>query len=144
MTQGHVPLRGRMLDLLVDAGTWVSRDELNTLSTCEPAVDDAIADLMVEGLAIYRENVGYRLAATEASRRAAQLQRRTGRRVAAVGLQGPNNYVVGVAKTVPDLGLVLYELQVPNPEPGADALAHLQRVVHGVIDSIGAEGGQHA
>lgn len=144
MTSGFTPLRGQVLDLLVDAGTWVSRDELNTLSTCAPAVDDAIADLVIEGLAEHRKNVGYRLAATEACRRALQLQRRTGKATVAVGQPGRDAYRVGVVETLPGRGRVAYELELPNPQPGPDALqVHLAQV-QGVIDFIHSRGGPDA
>ena len=144
MTQGFVPLRSKVLNVLVDSGTWVSRGELDMLTTCGPALDDALADLVVEKLAEHRPNIGYRLATTEPARRAAQLQRRTGKRLAAVGVPGKDFYSVGVAETRPDLGLLLYELAIPNPDPGPGALQRHLEQVQGVIDFINARGGQHA
>lgn len=140
MSQGYVSTRTRALNMLIDAGTWVSRDELDALSACTPAVDDALADLVVEGLAEHRENAGYRLAATPAARRAALLLRKTGNRTVAVGQPGKDFYSVGVADTLPNVGLVLYELQVPNPEPGPEALQQHLAQVQGVVGFINSRG----
>jgi hypothetical protein len=145
MSQGTASLRTRALHALIDAGTWVSRVEMDTLSTCVPAVDDALADLVVEGLAEHRPNVGYRLAASAAVRRAALIQRRTGKRLATAGMAGRDFYSLGVAQERPDVGLVLFELQVPNPKPGAPApLDHLQRVLQEAIAFTEERGGSHA
>jgi len=143
-TGEYTPARKRAVDLLVRAGTWVSRAELSTLSTCVPAVDDALADLIVEGVAEYRENVGYRLAGTPAARRAAQLMAKSGRRAAAVGVPGPDFYRVGVAEQRAQLGLLMYELALPNPEPGPAALQKHLAQVEGVIAFVNSRGEANA
>lgn len=142
MRGSNAPLRTRVLDALIVAGSWVPRSELAQLSTSQMAVDDVLADLVVQGVATFRENVGYRLAGTPAARRAAQMLRRTGKKAAAVGLPGKEFYQVGVAEVRPaPVGLVLYELAIPNPEPGPQALAqHLQQV-GGVLAFINSRGG---
>lgn len=126
-----IPLRRRLLARLVQRGTWVERDELVAgLSNCPPAIDDALADLVLDGQAEFRPAVGYRLAGTELAREAARLlvAGRTRRGVAAKPVG--HEYRVGVAeRRGGDLGLVMFELAIPMPPAGPDALAaHLKQV----------------
>lgn len=144
MAKGPVRLRTRVLHLLIDAGTWVGRTELNTLTACMPALDDVLADLVTEGLLEHRKNVGYRLAASEAVRRAAQNQRRSGKAAEAVGMPGAGFYSLGVAEVRPETGLLLYELQLPNPEPGPNALGQFRAQLQGILEFKKPQGGQHA
>lgn len=142
MVQGFTPLRTRALDRLIDAGTWVGRDELAALTTCAPALDDALADLVIEGLAQHHPHNGYRLAAPATARRAAQIQRRSGKRLAVVGAAGAKAYHVGVAEERPDVGLVLYEMEIPNPPPGPQALQQHLAQVWAVMDMVKERGGE--
>jgi hypothetical protein len=67
----------RILDTLTEVGTWRSRPELKDAHDCsEVALDDALADLVMDGHINYRENVGYRLAGTTLARRALQMASR--------------------------------------------------------------------
>lgn len=142
MSQGHKTLAMRLLDALMDAGTWMSRVELHAGQECsEVALDDALADLVMQGQADWRQNVGYRLAGTGACRRAAQLLRREGKRAAVIGFAAKDGYHVGVAEQRAEIGLVMYELALPLPEPGQDALqVHLEQV-GGVVEFVNAKGG---
>jgi hypothetical protein len=99
--QGYVSHRTHVLNILMDAGTWVAREDLSPVSTCVPALDDALAELVVEGLVEYRQNVGYRLVASQLSRRAAQLMRRRRVPAAAIAQRGNHRrFHVGVCETV--------------------------------------------
>jgi hypothetical protein len=141
MSQGQRTLPGRLLDALMDCGTWMSRVELHAGQECsEVALDDALADLVIEGKVDFRVNVGYRLAGTGACRRAAQLMRREGKRSAVIGVTHKDGYRVGVAEHRAAIGLVMYELMLPLPAPGEDALqAHLEQV-GGVIKFVNSRG----
>ena len=130
MSQGHQTLADRLAQALIEGGTWMSRDELRAGQDCsEVALEDALADLVVAGTVTWRENVGYRLAGTFACRRAAQLMRRAGKRMAMVGVPSNGMYLAGIAEQREGLGLVMYELALPMPEPGPAALdEHLAQV----------------
>lgn len=118
------PLKSVLLERLIDAGTWLGRDELVAdLSNCLPAIEDALADLVVEAKADYREGSGYRLAGTYLARQAAKQLRAKGNRFAAQAAQHGQHFRIGVAEVRDTLGLVMYELSMPLPEPGHDALA---------------------
>lgn len=125
-----VPLRRRLLGRLVQRGTWVEREELVAgLSSSVPALEDALADLVLEGLAEFRQAVGYRLAGTELAREAARLLVRNRVQRGVAGRQVGHEYRVGVAERRGSTGLVMFELAMPMPEPGPDALAgHLKQV----------------
>jgi hypothetical protein len=142
MTQGQQTLAGRLLNALIDAGTWLSRDELQAPQNCSTvALDDALADLVMEGAIDFRRNVGYRLAGTGACRRAAQLMRREGKRAAAIGVPHKDGYRVGVAEQRAEIGLVMYELALPLPAPQEDALQHHLNQVGGVVEFVNSRGG---
>lgn len=130
MSQGHKTTAVRLLDALIAGGSWMTRDALQAAANCSQlAVDNALADLVTEQKVTWRENVGYRLAGTAVCRRAAQLMRAKGKKAAVVGMQHKGQYLVGVAETRAELGLVMYELSMPMPEPGPEALTrHLEQV----------------
>ena len=144
MSQGHKRLRDHLTEALIEAGTWMSRAELQAARECsDVALEDALADLVVDGVADYRQNVGYRLAGTGVCRRAAQLMRREGKRAAVVGVPGKDGYRVGVAEHRADIGLVMFEMALPLPLPGEgeDALqAHLNQVA-AVAQFVNSRGG---
>jgi len=142
MTQGRVALRSRVLDHLVDAGTWVSRDELAALSASTPAIEDAIADLVADGIAEHQRNVGYRVAASVAARRALQLRRRGGKKVAAAGMPTrEGGYRLALADTLPGLGCVTYELELPPAAPGIHHHQALRAQAQAALDFINSRGG---
>lgn len=141
MSQGYRTLVLRLTDALIDGGTWMSRDELQAGQECSAvALEDALADLVIGGVADHRANVGYRLAGTNVCRRAAQLMRRDGKRAAVVGGPGKDGYRIGVAEHRAAIGLVMYELAMPLPEPGQDALqVHLEQL-GGVLEFVDSRG----
>lgn len=131
MSQGYTPLRGKVMGLLIDSGSWVRREELAPLTTCVPALDDALADLVEAGQAEFRVNVGYRMTGSLAVRRAAWLQRH--RKVKKAVFAEPDKsdglFHVGVAEEIEGAGNVLWEITFPMPEPGPEALQqHLAQV----------------
>lgn len=55
------PLKTVMLERLVASGAWMTRQDLAQGASCSPwAIDDALADLVLEHKAVYRAGVGYR------------------------------------------------------------------------------------
>lgn len=139
------PLRTVFLERLIDAGTWVHRDELTAdTSSCAPAIEDALADLVVEGKAEYREHSGYRLAGTLVQRRAAALLRKqrhsqAKRRCGVYSEVIGDEIHIGVAEerdAVADLGVVMYQLAVPLPTDPTERLAKQQQVLHAVLDQF--------
>jgi hypothetical protein len=142
MSQGQQSLRTALVNALIDAGTWMGRDELQAGQSCSViALDDALADLVMEEQVDFRANVGYRLAGTNVCRRAAQLMRREGKKAAVVGAPHKDGYRVGVAEHRAAVGLVMYELALPAPAPDEDALqVHLEQV-GGVIEFVNSRGG---
>ncbi|MFN4360502.1 MAG: hypothetical protein ACK4F4_07240 [Hylemonella sp.] len=140
------PARQVLLERLIDAGTWVTPDELTQgVSTCPPAVEDALADLVIEGKADYREHSGYRLAGSLVQRRAAKLMLQAKRKSQAPRRCGVASEVIGdeihigVAEErddVADLGMVMYQLAVPLPADPTERLATQQRAVQAVLDKF--------
>ena len=114
----------------MDCGTWMQRDALAANASSSPAaIDDALADLVLDGLAEYRMAIGYRLAGTVMTRKALRLMRAKGARRGVYGQQVKGEYRVGVAEQYDVLGLVMYELALPMPEAGPEGLAqHLRQV----------------
>lgn len=138
------PLRALLLERLMDAGTWVEPVPLcQGLTTCQMALEDALADLVVDGKVVFRLAVGYRLAGGPEVRRAAQLMRRARssrgafmREVVRKGAdgQGRQAFALGMVWDRPDVGLVQFEVDLPAV--GLDGqLAYAQRVV----DFMGAK-----
>jgi hypothetical protein len=108
------PLRDRMLNRLLGAQGWTKGDALCAgLSTSPVAIEDALADLVVDGQVEYRAQLGYRLAGTALCREAARKLKtdKCQRAVKAVPFEG--GYRIGVAELRDRVGLVLYELEVP-------------------------------
>lgn len=131
------PLRQIFLERLIDAGTWVTPGELKDgASSSVPAVEDALADLVVDGVAEYRRDAGYRLTGGVMARRAAQLLRREQLTRAVCAHPMGGEYRVGVAerKDRESLDLVMYELAMPMPEPGPESLARHMEQVQAVMD----------
>lgn len=119
----------------MDSGTWMSRAALaKGASTSPAAIDDALADLVLEKKAEYRQAVGYRLAGTEMARLAAKKLRAEGLARSVCARQVKDEYRVGVAEQRRALGLVMYELAMPMPPEGPGFLDALQRQVDAVIE----------
>jgi hypothetical protein len=139
---GHKPLTAYLVDALVEAGTWMSRDELAAVRECsDVALDDALADLVVAGRAKWHRSMGYRLDATPPCRLAAQKRVRDGTRLAVVGVPRKDGYHVAVAEEREDIGLLLYELAFPVPGPDEDPVALQLRIADAVIDFVNERGG---
>lgn len=129
------PLKDVMLERLMDSGTWLSRAALaQGASTSAAAIDDALADLVLEKKAEYRQAVGYRLAGTELTRAAVKKLRCEGLSRSVLGCQVKDEYRVGVAERRDILGLVMYELALPMPPVGPDQLTEHLRQVNAVIE----------
>jgi hypothetical protein len=127
-------LKDVMLGRLMDSGTWMDREALAAgASLCSLAIDDALADLVLEGKAEYRQGVGYRLRGTDLARQACKKLRDEGLSRAVLGRQVKGEYRVGVAERHDTLNLVMYELALPMPAPGPDQLVQHMRQIDGVI-----------
>jgi len=146
MSRGLQSTSQLVINALIDEGTWMTPDALRGLwpGGIGSVLEDALADLVIDGTVDYRENVGYRLAGTLVCRKAARLMRREGKRAAVFAEPREDGYHVGVAEHRADLGLVMYELALPLPDPDKDALqAHLEQV-GGVIKFANSIGGGDA
>lgn len=131
------PLRSQLLNRLIASGTWVKREKLVDGCSSIPAViEDALADLVVEGKAEYRADMGYRLAGSAQSRRAAWLLRQRKAKRAVFAEPVGKEYRVGVADLVQrgGLDLVMYDMSFPMPEPGPDSLAQQQRMADAILE----------
>lgn len=131
-------LKNQMLERLIDCGSWMMRRELVAgLSSSPPAIEDALADLVIEGKAEFRQQGGYRLAGGALERRAAYLLRQERTHRAVYGQQVGTDYRVGVAE-LRCLGerqertLVMYEVAMPMPPSGPKHLEQHMRQVWGV------------
>jgi hypothetical protein len=125
------PLKAVMFDRLQASGTWMSREDLAQGASSSPvAIDDALADLVLEKKAEYRQAVGYRLAGTVLAREAMRQLREGGLQRAVCARPVKDEYRVGVAERHADLGLVMYELAMPLER---ELVAHLHQV-DGVVN----------
>lgn len=133
------PLRQVFLERLMDAGTWCSRDELTVgTSNSPPAIEDALADLVVDGIAEYREHSGYRLLGSALQRRAVRQMRQQRLNRFINGEPVGNEFHVAVVEQAPRAGidLVMYELAVPLPDEPADRLAVQRRIAQQLADDF--------
>lgn len=114
------PLRTKVLRLLLTQGTWVPRDALNRLTACQPALEDVLADLVIEGHAEFKRHVGYRLQGGPQVREArVQLMNDPALRRAVASAEVQTDagaqLVMGVAERRPELGgaVVTYQMELP-------------------------------
>lgn len=117
-TPASRPLKTRMLNRLLGAEGWTQREALAAgLSTCPMAIDDALADLVADDAAEYKQGVGYRLKGTVLCRDAMRMlkRERVQRAVKAAPFDGM--WCIGVAEHRPGFGLVMYELELPAVAP---------------------------
>lgn len=132
--QSGRPLKTVMLERLMDGGTWIGREALaKGASTSVHAIDDALADLVLEGKAEWRQGSGYRLAGTELCRTAMKQLRAEGLSRSILGRQVKAEYRVGVAARCDILNLVMYELALPMPPDGPDHLAQHMRQAEAIL-----------
>lgn len=132
------PLRSVMLERLIAVGQWVDSATLSRgASTSQVAIEDVMADLVIEGLAEYRQEMGYRLAGTPVARRAAKRLLWSKSDRAVQGEQVGSEYRVGVAErrlsTGGELGLVMYELALPLPVPGPKGVKEHMKQINALI-----------
>ena len=127
----RIKLSDRVRDALIEAGAWVMREDLDSLTTCAPALDDALADLVIAGTVEYREWAGYRIVGSELVRKALrQLNRNPRLSRCVVARQADRQFTLGIAERRVDVGLVSYELELP-PAADEDAeLAQAQALAH--------------
>jgi len=120
-------LRDRVRDVLIEAGTWVPRIDLNGLTGCAPALDDALADLVIDGVVEHRQAVGYRVKGSDLVRKALrQLVRNPANNRAVVARQVKRQFSIGIAERRAGIGIVSYELELP---PAADDDAALNQAI---------------
>lgn len=131
-------LKGVMLARLQESGGWMSREALaKGRSSSVAAIDEALADLVLEGQAQWGQGRGYRLAGTDLSRAAMKELRAKGLHRAVCARQVKDEYRVGVAEEQFSggvaLGVVMFEMAMPMPRPGPlyveQHLAQVQRIV---------------
>ena len=128
-----VSLRSRVLEVLLSQGPWVQRAALDGLTTCQPALDDVLADLVIEGHAEFKRHVGYRLQGGPQVREA-RVQLMTDpallRAVAAAEVQtdAGQQMVMGVAERRAELGgaVVTYQMELPVCGSPSELLAQAQ------------------
>lgn len=128
----RTPAYRAALAQLLRAGTWVPRPELDRCSSCVPALDDALADLVATGMAEYRREAGYRITQPALARQAAQdLLANPGLRQAVQVQVTPVGTEVALARRHDALGIVLATVKLPPPtDPSLEAsLAHSQAVL---------------
>lgn len=107
-------LKARLLNRLLDADGWTQRDALTDgLSTCRVAIEDALADLVVEDAAEFKPGVGYRLKGTVLCREAMRTLKRERVQRAVKATSFGDMVRIGVAEQRADCGLVMYELELP-------------------------------
>lgn len=114
------PLRTSVIRELLRRGSWVPRAALDGLTTSAVALDDVLADLVIDGEVEHRRHVGYRLTGSPLVRHACQrLEQDPTLQRAVVGYErateGGVQTVLGMAQRHPDLpgGMVGYELALP-------------------------------
>lgn len=124
-------VRQRVFGLLVDEGKWVKRADLAKASGVKAAIEDALADLVLEDRVEYSPSMGYRLSGGEQVREAAKALRASHRRVSdcapvtrAVSVSAPDRQgarVMGVAELralTPGaaMEMVVYRMVLPAPK----------------------------
>lgn len=118
-------------DALIAAGTWVTRRDLAGLTTSTVALDDVLADLVIDGRAEFRQAVGYRIAGTELTRKALQqLVRRPHLNRFVIARQVERRFSLGIAERRAEIGLVSYEMELPEAEDDAGAIAQAQAMAN--------------
>lgn len=120
-----IPLRRRVLDALAAAGTWVLRADLDGLTNCAPALDDTLADLVIDGTAEYRQHAGYRLVGDALARDALRRLHASPQdhRVVLGADEGAKGMRLAFAQRVPAVGLVHWVMHLPPIDDPDAALA---------------------
>lgn len=125
MSGTPIPLRRRVIDTLAAAGTWVPRLDLDGLTQCRPALDDTLADLVIDGVAEHRQHSGYRLVGDPLARAALQRLQASpeDHRVVLGQDNGAKGMRVAFAQRVPTVGLVHWVMELPAIEDADQSLA---------------------
>lgn len=130
-------IKMQLLRRLVAAGTWQRREVLSHRLEKSPLstllVEEALADLVVEGKAVYRADVGYRLSGTALCRQAAKELQEKGLARAVHAKQEGQEYLVGVAQAHKELGMVMYELAMPIPAAGPEFIPQHMKQIDAVL-----------
>lgn len=131
-------IKTQLLRRLVAAGTWQRREVLAHRLEKSPMakllVEDALADLLMEGKAVYRADAGHRLSGTPLCRQAAKDLQEKHLARAVRSKQVGQEYLVGVAQAHAELGMVMYELALPMPAAGPDFIAQHMKQINAVVD----------
>lgn len=126
----ETPSYKAVMKVLMARGTWVDRAELSSCSTCVPALEDALADMVLAGKVEYRVGVGYRLQHSVLVRHAVrELVSKPDLKKSVRLIQRADGVHLGIAKrTGPDvLDMAMADMVVPLPK-GADGIDHTMRV----------------
>lgn len=130
------PLRAAVIRELLRCGGWVQREALDGLTSSVVALDDVLADLVVDGEAEHRRHIGYRLTGSALVRHACQrLEQDPTLQRAVVGYERATEEgvqtVLGMAQRHPDLpgGMVGYELALPVVGSQSEGLTQAMRVL---------------
>lgn len=133
-------LRAKVLRVLLSGAAWVDRAAFNALTSCQPALDDVLADLVIEGHVEFRKFAGYRLRGGACVRDARVklmndplLLRAVS--VVVVDADGGQRLVMGVAERRTGLaqlggGVVTYELALPVCGAPAQLQAQMQSLAN--------------
>ena len=127
-------MKTRVYELLMQRGTWVTRPQLEmAIKAAGPvpkhAVEDALADLVIELAVVYREDVGYRLSGHPVAREAAKLLSSTGSARSVCSKVVNHETILGIAEKRHGLGLVMYALALPAPKTPEQIQAHLAMTI---------------
>lgn len=127
--RGPQTLRDRVRDVLVDGGSWVHRSDFAHLTTCAVALDDVLADMVVDGVAEFKTGSGYRLLASDLVRKAMrQLYRKPDLKRVVITRQLNRQISMGIAERRASVGVVMYELQLPPAKDDDEALDQAVRL----------------
>lgn len=132
-----IPLRRRVVDALGAVGTWVPRGDLNGLTSCALALDDTLADLVIDGAAEYHQHAGYRLVGDALARDALRRLHASPQdhRVVLGADEGAKGMRLAFAQRVPAVGLVHWVMHLPAIEDPDAALARSLGVMQIFQDS---------
>ncbi|UUZ68056.1 hypothetical protein LP416_27715 [Polaromonas sp. P2-4] len=135
MSQGHRTLKERMLERLMVATGWQTGAALAAgLSTSQVAIDDALADLVMEQTVEFKPVVGYRLSGTVLCRQALRLLKRRNAQRSVEGQVFGDVFRLGVAEIREVVGLVMFELEVPMPPEGPEHLLQHQQQINLILE----------
>jgi hypothetical protein len=122
--------------LLMERGTWVARSEFDALGHLPVPLENALADVVMLGQAVYQRAAGYRLAQAPVVRQAArELMAHPEEQRWLQMLQVADGVHVGVAVRQAGGDVLMAGLVVPQPE-GCDGLQWVPEMAHQVMNSM--------